>query len=189
MGLLDGGVEGDGVDGTATLNVGSLDLVGEVVAKVGEGGLGVGGRAGDGELVGAGVLNLDGGLLVAGSDDALERTLVAVVRVGLEGHGGPVGSDPKLNVGVHGTAVGGHVDLHELLVDIGELPRATGLTEDALLITDVGGLGSRAESGTPVGTGSSDVEGGRLTSGSLRCREGGRGGNEGQESSRDFHGY
>lgn len=181
LGLLDGGVEGDGVDGSSALDVGALDLVGEVVAEVGERGLGVGGRAGDGELVRAGVLDLDGGLLVAGADDALEGTLVAVVRVGLHGHGGPVGADPELDVGVHGTAIGGHVDLDELLVDVGELPGATGLAEDALLVTDVGGLGGGAEGGSPVGTGGADVEGGGGAAGLLGGEGGGGTGEEGGE--------
>ena len=169
------------MDGSASLDVGALDLVGEVVAEVRERGLGVGGRAGDGELVRAGVLDLDGGLLVAGADDALEGTLVAVVRVGLHGHGGPVGADPELDVGVHGTAVGGHVDLDELLVDVGELPGATGLAEDALLVTDVGGLGGGAEGGSPAGAGGADVEVGGGAAGLLGGEGGGGTGEEGSE--------
>ena len=169
------------MDGSASLDVGALDLVGEVVAEVRERRLGVGGRAGDGELVRAGVLDLDGGLLVAGADDALEGTLVTVVRVGLHGHGGPVGADPELDVGVHGTAVGGHVNLDELLVDVGELKGATGLAEDALLVTDVGGLGGRAEGGSPVGSGGANVEGGGGAAGLLGGEGGGGTGGTGEE--------
>ena len=186
LGLLDGGVEGDGVDGSAALDVGALDLAGELVAEVREGGLGVGGRAGDGQLVRAGVLDLDGGLLVAGADDALEGALVAVVRVGLHGHGGPVGADPELDVGVHGAAVGGHVDLDELLVDVRELPGAAGLAEDALLVTDVGALGRGAEGGSPAGAGGADVQGGGGAASILRGEGGGGTGEEGGEGELHF---
>ena len=129
LNLVDGGVKVDRVDGSS-LNVASLVGGQEVGALGGEAGLGVRGGGVEGEISGSGVVDVDGGGLVTGADEGLDGAHEAVLGVGLDLHGGPVGSDPQFDEGFGGAAVGIDGYLDDFLVGVGEFPMLTRLTLD-----------------------------------------------------------
>lgn len=135
--LIHGGVEVDGVHG-APLDVPSLVGREEVGALGGETRLGVRGGGVEGKVSRSGVIDVDGGGLVPGPDERLDGTHEPVLGVGLDLHGGPVGSDPQFDEGFHGAAVGVHGHLDDFLVGVGEFPVLARLALDADRAADAG---------------------------------------------------
>mmetsp|Transcript_33260 Transcript_33260/g.87508 ORF Transcript_33260/g.87508 Transcript_33260/m.87508 type:complete len:328 (+) Transcript_33260:156-1139(+) len=135
--LLGRRVHREGAEGTAVhaLALGSRrDLLGH-----GSHGLhGVVGGGTDGELVLAVVADLDHRGLVAGADEGLDRARLTVLTVRLEREGGPVGTEPELDVRVHGAALAGDGNLDTILGEIVELPGLAGHALDALLELAIG---------------------------------------------------
>lgn len=93
LNLVHGGIKVDGMDGPS-LDVASLVGGQKVGALGGEAGLGIGSCGIEGEVTGSGVINIDSGGLVPRSDQGLNGAHEPILRVGLDLHGGPVGSDP-----------------------------------------------------------------------------------------------
>ena len=114
----------------------SADGFGDLGADVVERRLGV--RAGDLEWVfhGSDVADFDFGNLAAGSDEDLTWEFQTIITEGLQLHGGPVGTDPQLDVSGQRTSHGGHGELDGILVDIVE---AEGLTRVHTFASDWGG--------------------------------------------------
>ena len=99
-------------------------------------------------------------------------------------HGGPVGTDPKLDEGLDRPAVGVDPDLHDLLVRVGKFPVLAGGPLDAHRPSDVGQvpLGGHGREGCGPGGGRPGGIGGEGVD-----RRGGGEGNE--ESGEEFHGW
>lgn len=91
--LLHGGIKVDGMDGS-TLNVSALVLAEEVGALSNHGRTGVRSGSIEGEVSGAGVVDIHGSRLVTRANQGLDGTHHTVLGVGLDLHGSPVGSDP-----------------------------------------------------------------------------------------------
>lgn len=161
------------------LDVTSLVGGQEVGALGGEAGLGIRSGSIQGEVSGSGVIDIDGGGLVPGPDERLDGTHEPVLGVGLDLHGGPVGSDPQFNEGFHRAAVGVHGHLDDFLVGVGEFPVFTRLTLDADGATDAGEV--------PFG-GYGRVEGDGCSGGGGGEREAVDGGGEGEEGGDELHG-
>lgn len=171
--LVHGGIEVDGMDGSS-LDVTSLVGGQKVSALGGKAGLGIGSGSIEGEVAGSGVIDIDSGGLVPRADQGLNGTHESVLGVGLDLHWGPVGSDPQLDEGLDGTAVGIDGHLHDFLVGVGELPVFTRLALDADGASDGGEVpfggycgfegdarsGGGAVEGEAVGAGGKGEEGG-----------------------------
>lgn len=159
--LIDSGVEVDRVHGSS-LDVPSLVGGEEVRALSDHGRTGVSGSGVEGEVSGAGVVDINGGGLVTGADQGLDGAHHTVLGVGLDLHGSPVGSDPELDERFNGSAVGVDANLDDFLVGVGELPMLTGGTLDANGSADVGKVpfgGSGRQSSLRRGSGGIDGEG------------------------------
>ena len=127
----------------------------EIRALLHHGWLGVSRGGIEGEITWSGVVNVNGGGLVTCTDEGLDGAHHTVLGVGLDLHGGPVGSDPELNESLDGAAGGVNADLDDFLVGVGELPVLTGGTLNADRAADCaevpfagdtvegGGLGNR----------------------------------------------
>jgi len=137
LNLVHGGIKVYGMDSTS-LNVTSLVGGQKVGTLGGKAGLGIGGSGIEGEVTGSGVIDIDGGGLVPGSDEGLNGAHETVLGVGLDLHGGPVGSDPQFDEGFDGAAIGIDGHLHDFLVGVGEFPVLTRLTLDADRAADGG---------------------------------------------------
>ena len=122
--LFHGGIKVDRVD-SSSLDVSALVGGEEVSALLDHGRLGVCGGGIEGEVTGSGVVNINGGSLVTGTNEGLDGAHHTVLGVGLDLHGGPVGSNPELDEGFNGTSIGVNTDLDNLLVGVGELPMFT----------------------------------------------------------------
>lgn len=96
LNLVYGGIKVYGMDGTS-LDVTSLVGGQEVGALGGKAGLGIGSGGIEGEVTGSGVIDIDGSSLVPRSDECLDGAHETVLGVGLDLHGGPVGSDPQFD--------------------------------------------------------------------------------------------
>jgi len=175
--LFHGGIEVDRVDGS-TLDVSSGVGREEIGALLDHGRLGICGGGIEGEVTGSGVVNINGSGLVTGANEGLDGAHHTVLGVGLNLHGSPVGSDPKLDEGFDGTSIGVNTNLDNLLVGVGELPMFTRGTLDTY----------RAADGAEVPFGGHGVEGRGFGNGLVDGEAVGRGGAEGNEGGGELHG-
>mmetsp|Transcript_11038 Transcript_11038/g.23947 ORF Transcript_11038/g.23947 Transcript_11038/m.23947 type:complete len:292 (+) Transcript_11038:111-986(+) len=180
LNLVDGGIEVNRVHGSS-LDVTPLVVGEEVSTLLDHARTSVCRGSVEGEVTGSGVVDIDGGGLVTGADERLDRAHHPVLSVGLNLHGGPVGSDPELDEGLNGAAIRVNADLNDLLVGVGELPVLARGSLDAYRSADRGDV--------PLGR--RHGEGG-LGGGRSRCVDGegiGRGGGESDEEAGDeLHG-
>lgn len=176
--LLDGGIKVDRVNGSS-LNVSALVGGEEVSTLLDHGRLGIRSGSIEGEVTGSGVVNINSGSLVTCTNQGLDGAHHTILGVGLDLHGGPVGSDPKLDESFDGTSIGVNTNLDNLLVGVGELPMFTGGTLDTYRAADVGKVPFRGQG----------VKGRGLGNGLLVDGESiGRGGEEGEEGGGVLHG-